>query len=368
MWKSLSVVRLLTPILHATVAAWPYITSGIIVVSSSLVCVVNQKERKKKQLVCLFRLAVRRLKSLVVGGSAGGVHGLARYCGLHWSTEGLGRTLWSVHNIGVVCSSLRRSIVGTVRTVSGVALVGLGCGVSIGAVDLVVLVAGSSNSTAGVGGIVRGTDIVGVVSGEAASSNGSGSGHLSIPIGGLRLALPEVALCRAAGVVVGWARAETLVLLVLADEEDLEERSHQEEEDANNADSENSCVHAAGSAGRYRVGEVLALSGAESILSKAFRVHCSVANAKRGVHDSSAGLRAAAGKDSDGDETTDEKDVEDDRSDGEEADATEAASKNHSRDGVEHSNTGDTLNSLLPCGDALIAVCAYCEEVGVNAW
>lgn len=74
-----------------------------------------------------------------------------------------------------------------------------------------------------------------------------------------------------------------------------------------------------------------------------------------------------AGQDGDGNEATDEEDVEKDGSEGEEGDATEAAGENNCSDGVEDSNTGDTLNGLLPCRDALVAVCAHAEEVRVDA-
>ena len=75
-----------------------------------------------------------------------------------------------------------------------------------------------------------------------------------------------------------------------------------------------------------------------------------------------------AGQDGDGNEANDEENVEKDGSEGEEGDATEAAGKDNGGDGVEDSNTGDTLNGLLPCRDALVAVCAHAEEVRVDAW
>jgi hypothetical protein len=75
-----------------------------------------------------------------------------------------------------------------------------------------------------------------------------------------------------------------------------------------------------------------------------------------------------AGQDGDGDEAADEEDVEKDCGECEEGDATEAAGKDNCSDGVENSNTGDALDGLFPGRDSLIAVCAYAEEVRVDAW
>ena len=70
-----------------------------------------------------------------------------------------------------------------------------------------------------------------------------------------------------------------------------------------------------------------------------------------------------AGQNSDGNETADEADIKYDRGEGEDADATEAAGKDHSSDSVYNSNAGDAINSLLPSGDALVAIGLDREEV-----
>ena len=241
--------------------------------------------------------------------------------------------------------------------------------VSVSTVDLVVASARSSNCASSVGGVVRWANIGGVAGSKSARCSGSDHILLSVPVGSVLLAVPEVALGRAAGVVVGRARAETLLLLVLADKEDLEESSDEEQESGNDRHSEHGSVHAASVARRDRVGEVLALSSAETIVAKALRVvGISIADAKRGVDDAGAGGGTVAGQDSNCDETTDEEDVEDDRGEGEEADATEAAGKDHGSDGVQDGDAGNALNSLLPSGDALVAVGLYREEVRVDAW
>jgi hypothetical protein len=286
-------------------------------------------------------VTVRAVRRVVGGGSVGG----------------------SVHGVRVG-SSLRSSVVGAVRAVSGVALVRLSS-VSVGTVDLVVLIAGSSNCVASVGSVVRRADVSGVAGGKGASCNRSDDSLLGIPVGLLGLAVPEVALGRAFGVVVGWARAKTLLLLVLADKEDLEESSNEEQESGDNGHGEHSLVHAASIARGDGVRQVLALVKAE--VAKALRVGIGVANTKGSVHNAGAGVGTSAGQDGDSDEATNAQDVNENRSEGEEGDAAEAAGEDHSSDGVEHSNARNALNSLLPGGNALVAIGAYCEEVGVDA-
>lgn len=70
-----------------------------------------------------------------------------------------------------------------------------------------------------------------------------------------------------------------------------------------------------------------------------------------------------AGQYSNCNETSNEEDVKDDRGEGEDADAAKAAGKDNSSDGIQDSDAGDTLNSFLPSGDALVAIGLYREEV-----
>jgi len=239
-------------------------------------------------------------------------------------------------------------------------------GVSVGTVDLVVLVAGGGNCASSVGSVVRWADVSGVASSKVASCNGSDNILLSIAVG-VSLAVPELALGRAIGVVVGRAGTEALLLLVLAHKEDLEESCDEEEESGNDGHREHGGVHAASVARRDRVGEVLALSSAETVVAKPLRVGISVANTQWGVDDASAGGSAMTGQHSDCDEASDEQDVKDDCSEGEEADAAKAAGEDHGSDGVHNSDARDALNSLLPSRDALVAIGLYREEVGVDA-
>jgi len=242
------------------------------------------------------------------------------------------------------------------------------CGtVSVGTINLVVLVAGSSDCASGVASLVRGTEVVGIAGSETASSNSSASGaELSIPVD--LLAVPEVALGGTGSVVVGRAGTEALLLLVLADKDDLHESSDDEEDDGDDRDGEGGGVQAAGSTRGDRVGEVLALASADAIVTEAIGVvQPGVAAAERGVDDASARARTVTGQNCNGDESTDEEDVEKDGGEGEEGDAAKAASEDGGSDGVEDGNTRDTLNGLLPCRDTLITVGAYGEEVRVDA-
>lgn len=220
-------------------------------------------------------------------------------------------------------------------------MVRLSGGVSVCAVNLIVLVtsARSSDCASSVSSVVRGADVVVVTRSKAAGANSSASGgHLSVSLVGL-LAVPEVALGRAAGVVVGRAGTEALLLLVLADQEDLHESSEDEEDNGDDRDSKGDSVEAAGSAGTDGVGEVLVGTSADTTRSEALRAIVGVANAKRGVHNAGAGAGAMAGQDGDRDEATNEQDIENDGSEGEEADATKAAGKNHSSDSVQDRDT-----------------------------
>jgi len=191
-----------------------------------------------------------------------------------------------VITVRVDTGALRLGVVTSVGTVGGSR--DSGSAVSVSTVNLVVLVSGSSNCASSVASLVRGTEVVGVAGNETTSSNSSASGtELSILVD--LLAVPEVALGRTGSVVVGWAGTEALLLLVLADKDDLHESSDDEEDDGDDGDCESSGVQAAGSAWGDGVGEVLALASADAVVAEAIRVvEPGVAAAERGVDDASA--------------------------------------------------------------------------------
>jgi hypothetical protein len=295
---------------------------------------------------------------LVVGGSTGSVLVCGRCVG-HSGVVVAVRVDTSALGLGVVAAVGAVGSIGSGR--DGIS------SVSVGTIDLVVLVAGSSNGATSVASLVRGTKVVGVAGSEAASTNGSAGGtELGILVD--LLAVPEVALGRARSVVVGWAGAEALLLLVLADKDDLHEGGDDEEDDGDDGDGEGGGVQAAGGAWGDGVGEVLALASADAVAAETVGVvQSGVAATERGIDDASARAGTMAGQDGDGDEAADEQDVEKDGGEGEEGNAAEAAGEDSCSDGVEDCNTRNALDGLLPGGNALIAVCAHGKEIRVDA-
>ena len=292
--------------------------------------------------------------NLVVGGSTSGVlvgscrvrHGVVVAVRVDASALGLS----VVTTVGAMCGSRRDS--------SGA--------VSIGTINLVVLVAGSCDGASGVASLVRRTEIVGVANSKATTNSSTSGTELSILVD--LLAVPEVALGGTGSVVVRRAGTEALLLLVLANKDDLHESGNDEENNGDDRDGEGGGVQTAGGTRGDSVGEVLALASADAVGTEAIRVvQPGVAAAERGVYDASAGAGAVAGQDGDGDEATDKENVQNDGGEGEEADSAEAAGEDNGSDGVEYGDTGDALDSLFPGRDTLVAVCANAEEVGVDA-
>lgn len=268
--------------------------------------------------------------------------------------------------VGVNAGALGLSVVTTVGAVSGSSR-DSSSAISVGTVNLVVLVARSGDCASGVAGLVRGTHVMSVAGSETASSNSSASGaELGVPVD--LLAVPEVALGGTGSVVVRRAGTEALLLLVLANKDDLHESGDDEENNGDDRDGECGGVQTAGGTRGDRVGEVLALASADTVGTEAIRVvQPGVAAAERGVYDASTGAGAVAGQDGDGDEATDKENVQNDGGEGEEADSAEAAGEDNGSDGVEYGDTGNALDGLFPGRDALVAVCANAEEVGVDA-
>jgi hypothetical protein len=188
--------------------------------------------------------------------------------------------------VRVDASALGLSVVATVGAVCGSGRDGSGS-VSVGAVNLVVLVAGSCDGATGVASLVRRTEVVGVAGSEATTNSSASGTELSILVD--LLAVPEVALGGTGSVVVRRAGTEALLLLVLADKDDLHESSDDEEDDGDDGDGEGGGVQLAGSTWGDRVGEVLALASADTVVAEAIRVvQSGVAASERGVDDSSA--------------------------------------------------------------------------------
>ena len=133
---------------------------------------------------------------------------------------------------------------------------GAGCHTRLDNV-LLVTSSWSSNGRASVGSVVGWSDgvVVVVVSSQTTGSyaNSAELGVVRVcSVGGssLWLTLPELALVGtgAGSVVVCWRWSETLLLLVMADESDLDERGKKEKECADDAHSECCSVESASKA------------------------------------------------------------------------------------------------------------------------
>jgi hypothetical protein len=179
---------------------------------------------------------------------------------------------------------------------------------------------------------------------------------------------PAAATTAAVGVSVGRGRAETLLALVVAGEEDLKQDGDQEEaaalvsmfdfwgvrcSDLHSDDGDrkrNLLQHAGHAKGNSRVGLVVARAFAE-----------------RGVDLALAGLRAVACEHSDGDHDTDEADIERDRDKGEKGDTAKTAGQDGAQQSIEGGRARHALDSLNPSVDLLVIVGESGQVVGEDA-
>ncbi len=132
---------------------------------------------------------------------------------------------------------------------------------------LVMYNAWCSNSGTSVGGVMAWAIVMMSRRGKTTSGSRS-SGNLWITETlGAAVALPELD-ARALGVAVPWARAETLLLLVVAGKEELDNSGQEEENCSKNGNSEAGRVEAACSAKRHRISDssVLVVVAVEAFL------------------------------------------------------------------------------------------------------
>lgn len=104
-----------------------------------------------------------------------------------------------------------------------------------------------------------------------------------------------------------------------------------------------------------RVCEVVAATRAEAVVAEAI-VLARRPRADWGVDVALARVRALAGHYSDGNHAADEAEVKDERQEGEERDAAEAACKDGREDGVNNADARDALNRLLPSWNGSVAI------------
>lgn len=165
----------------------------------------------------------------------------------------------------------------------------------------------------------------------------------------LSLALPELAT--ASCVVVAWAGAISLILLVVSNKSDLDGSGNGEEEAVDNRNSEYSRVQSAS------IVECVAIDGIVIV----------GAVADRSSDVTTAAACTILGHNSHSNESADEENVKDYCDETEEADATQEAGKENTKDCVKTSCAADTLNSLPLVLNWQIVVCEDCEEVGEDA-
>lgn len=212
---------------------------------------------------------------------------------------------------------LRISVVGYLEVAGSVLVVGAsGSSVVTTSQRLVVLVGGarSSNGATSVCSVVASAVVVVGSRDTESASRGWDSSNLGVTESVVVAALPLPELDTGAlGVAVGGARAESLLLLVVASKEDLEQGRDEEEDGTKDGDGEARRVQAAGSAERCRVGDLTVVARAvEALLSVGWSV------AQRGVDIARAAVSAITGQDGDRNHGTAAEDVEEHSKEGEE--------------------------------------------------
>lgn len=228
---------------------------------------------------------------------------------------------------------------------------------TVAVLDLIIGVGvASSDSRASVASLVAWTDVVVVASGQTTAVDGSaGWAHLRVALSLLLgLAASEETTLLARGVVVVWAGTVCLLLLVGAHELELEGSGDEEEDGSNDTAGEDGLVETAGSLVVDSVGDLVV----EAILAElAEWVEASAVV---------AGAFAAVAENNNGDHATNEENIDEDSDEGQAGDTTETAGQEDSKDGVNDSNAGDTLNGLVALGDngtLLLAIGKDREEV-----
>lgn len=120
-------------------------------------------------------------------------------------------------------------------------------------------------------------------------------------------------------------------------------------------------VHAAGTAQRHGVGDLVALSiRVEALL-------CARRSITKGSKDhASAASRTIAGEDGDSNHDADEEDIKHDAEEREKRLAAEEARQQNGEDGVEHSSARHARDGFHPCCDDEVAVGKDGEKVAVD--
>ena len=241
--------------------------------------------------------------------------------------------------------------------------------VGVGAVGVVVGVAVSFLAEFGLGGAkatVGGCVCVGpFVTGSDGSTGGGGLGVSGVM--DFLVALPEWFAACTRGVIVCGRRAETLLLAVMADKEDLEAGGDDEEEDVDDGNREDGCLELARASKVGQVSYILAVAEAEAVLAITGRLRVGRAATERGVDIACAGAGAATSEPCNSDIAADEADVEDDGEESKEGDASEEEGQEDGKEEVEHRSTSNALNGANPLVNGEVMVFAHGEVVGEDA-
>lgn len=229
----------------------------------------------------------------------------------------------------------------------------------------------SDSSAVSVRSVVAWADVMSVMVVTVSSNNASGGSRdsktgLSVLgigiVGGLGLALPELAVTSGtSSVAVGGRWAESLLALVVTVEEELYESRKEEDECANDGNNEGSLLEPAGKTVVSLVGNVRAVESIAALVG--------LAAAKRSVERLAAValVRTITGENSHRDESTHEEKIKEYAQEREDGLAAKETGQQNSEESVKDSSAGHTLNSLLPCWNVSVAISKHREEIAEDA-
>ena len=230
---------------------------------------------------------------------------------------------------------------------------------------------GCSHRRTSVRSVVRRADVISTSNSSA--SRRDGAGHFGITeTWGPATALPELNSATTS-VVVSWAGAKALLLLVVTGKEDLDNRGEKEEDPvfisksvishavmlysrSDNSDCESSRVQPTSGSEGHSVGDLVS----EALL----RIGRTISN--RRVYIAAAALRAVASKHCDSNKGSRKEDIKNDAEKGKECFSTKTAGEEDSENGIQDGCSRDALNGLALFRDGDISIRKNRQEVAVD--
>lgn len=176
---------------------------------------------------------------------------------------------------------------------------------------------------------------------DGARGSRSGRGKLSISGVGVLVASEEALLSGARGIAVGGRWTITLLFLMVSHKEDLEKSAEEEETNENDRDGKDTLLHATSSP---VVGNVVSTDSIEIGRTRCSRI--SITQRRR--DETVAATSTSSVHVGDGDEASDEEDIEDQGQSAETRKTSDEASKESGDQSPEDSCTGDTLDGFDP--------------------